>query len=180
MLLLFGPLDISYCLFFYIISIVNLFICFCLFLLLILNLKIVKNKNATEICFSLILFFMIFFQNRLLYSMCKKDVKMEIIEPSESIDKLQLVLDKISAEQTSNANQLTEVNQKLGGVSQNISATLTKNTEIFNKVKEHSEKWNSIYPTIQSSMNGLDHELKVIRKNTTPLQYSYITNVVNK
>ena len=81
--MLVGPLDISYCLFFYILSIGSLFICFCLFILLILNLKIFKRK--TEICVLLILFFMLFIENRLLYSMCLNDTTNEIFlsKPSQ-------------------------------------------------------------------------------------------------
>ena len=82
--MLFGPLDISYCLFFYVLSISNLFVCFCLFIIFILNLKIVKK--AKEIFFALILFFMMYFQNRLLYNMCNQNIipKSEYFESNES------------------------------------------------------------------------------------------------
>ena len=70
-----GPLDTSYCLLFYILSVGSLFICFCLFILLILNLKIFKKTK--EIYYLLILFFILFIENRLLYSMCLNNTTTE-------------------------------------------------------------------------------------------------------
>ena len=70
---LFTPLSKDYCLYFYILSILG-------FVLIILNIlflawNVYKRKNGSEIVkniFSILGVFILYFQNRLLYSMCVK------------------------------------------------------------------------------------------------------------
>ena len=176
--MLVGPLDISYCLFFYILSIGNLIICFCLFIIFILNLKIVKK--AKEISFLIILFFMMYFQNRLLYNMCNKDVILDIIETNETIDRLQNTLEQVTREQEQNLSRLNSLNTGLDTVSSNVNTTLETNKELLKKVIYHSETWKLMYPQIQTQYNILDSKLNTISKNTKPLEYKYTTNIVNK
>ena len=62
--ILFGPLDISYCIFFYILS--------CITVLFVLIILIYPNlfKHVKEIFFILFLYLIFYFQNRILYYMC--------------------------------------------------------------------------------------------------------------
>ena len=70
---LFKPLSKDYCLYFYILSILG-------FVLIILNIlflvwNVYKRKNGSEIVkniFSILGVFILYFQNRLFYSMCVK------------------------------------------------------------------------------------------------------------
>lgn len=80
--MLVGPLNTSYCLYFYILSVGNLCACLLLFGVCILNVNIVKK--ATSVCFLWILFFMMYFQNRLLYNMCKKETTTEFFLSNSS------------------------------------------------------------------------------------------------
>lgn len=78
--IIFGPLDSRHCLLFYTFSIIG-FVLFCLVLLstITIGLFMKQKKNRTisllEISFSiyvLMMLFMVYFENRILYSMCIK------------------------------------------------------------------------------------------------------------
>jgi hypothetical protein len=73
---LFGPLDTEYCLYFYILSVINYIAAIFLVVALLASLVLKKfdMKNVGTLGFGALLYFIIYFQNRLLYSMCiKKD-----------------------------------------------------------------------------------------------------------
>jgi hypothetical protein len=176
--MLFGPLDISYCLVFYILSIGNLFICFGLFILSIINLQIFKK--TTEISFLLILLFMLFFENRLLYSMCLNDTKTEIIETNDTLNNMQAILDRISKDQKKSVMELTSLNSGVDKVSSSVNATLDTNKTLLKYIKDHGELWKSKYPIIQINMDIMDKKLTTISNNTKPLQYRYNPNRINE
>ena len=170
--MLFGPLDISYCLLFYILSVGNLFICFCLFILLILNVKIFRRK--TEICVLLILFFMLFIENRLLYSMCLNDTIPEIIESNDItvVTKLQNTLDETARQQTATTTGVASLNTGLGNVSniqQNNERTIS---EMLKYVNTQSDIWNSQSQTMLNSMDNMKNSLSKIDKHLDPAQYT--------
>ena len=124
---------------------------------------------------------MLFFENRLLYSMCLNDTLPEIIEANDSvIQNLQNTLDRISLEQQQNATQLTSINTGVGSVSSSVNTTLDTNKTLLKYIKDHGELWKSKYPMIQIHMDAIASKLNIINKNTKPLQFSYVTNIVNK
>lgn len=76
---LFGPLDTQYCLLFNILSIMGVLLCFSVFFL---------NKGWLLIGSLLIIYFMIFFQNRLLYNMCIKKEGFKVSIEHSDIQKI--------------------------------------------------------------------------------------------
>jgi di/tripeptidase len=122
---------------------------------------------------------MLFYENRLLYSMCLNDTKIEIVETNNTINNLQSTLDKISTEQKQNANQLTTLNTGVSNVSSSINTTLDTNKTLLKYIKDHGELWKSKYPIIQTNMDVMDKKLTKISNNTKPLQYRYDPNIVN-
>lgn len=70
---IFGPLDIKYCIYFNILSIYGVSLIIILFIILLLYPSFLKNGHYITYFSYLIISFIIYFQNRLLYNMCKKE-----------------------------------------------------------------------------------------------------------
>ena len=73
---LFGPLDTEYCVYFYLLSVMQYFICifilgYLVFALLSGNKKM-DSKMISTMIFGALLYGVMYFQNRLLHSMCVK------------------------------------------------------------------------------------------------------------
>lgn len=68
---LFGPLSVNYCVFFYLLSITGIILIICLFLLLSIYPRLLKN--IYPILFLILFFGMVYFQNKILYNMCSKE-----------------------------------------------------------------------------------------------------------
>jgi hypothetical protein len=77
---IFGPLDIEYCGYFYILSVINyiifLSILISLAFYLISGSKKIDQKMAVTMVFGSLVYGVLYFQNRLLHSMCVKSEKM--------------------------------------------------------------------------------------------------------
>jgi hypothetical protein len=82
---LFGPLDIEYCVYFYILSIVN-FVFYALIILsliytLIFGYKKMDSKLIGTMLFGSLAYLVLYFQNRLLHSMCVRKEGMSPMSP---------------------------------------------------------------------------------------------------
>lgn len=84
---LFGPLDIEYCVYFYFLSVMQFLIC--IFILAYLAFSLIfgsKKFDAKMIgttVFGALLYGVIYFQNRLLHSMCVRKEGMEAVIPHQ-------------------------------------------------------------------------------------------------
>ena len=147
---IFGPLDISYCIFFYILSSIG--VIFGVFLLLIIVIYPIILKNTKEIFFLLFLYFILYFENRILYNMC--------------INKTH-ILEGATVKYT---NTELDANKRDTEVSNSVLSDLLKT----------STAWNTLYNDIQTNTTDIENQLNIIYKNTKPIQYKQVTNIVNK
>ena len=79
---LFGPLDGEYCAYFYILSVINyiffIFIITSLIVTLVFQGRKADSKSLMTMLFGALLYGVIYFQNRLLHSMCMKTENIHI------------------------------------------------------------------------------------------------------
>ena len=133
-----GHLDQKYCIYFSILSIYGLSLLIILFIFIALYPSILKTIHYTTYIFYILISFMIYFQNRLLYNMC--------------INKIETLESNIPPE---------------------TKVKCSSNEKIINA-------WNKQFVTVKKDMNIIDQALKVIQKNTKPLKYKTVKNIINK
>lgn len=133
-----GHLDQKYCIYFSTLSIYGLSLLIILFIFIALYPSVLKTSNYTTYIFYILISFMIYFQNRLLYNMCIN--KIETLESD---------------------------------IPSGVKPKNSSNDKIMNE-------WNKQFVTVQKDMNIIDQALNVIKKNTEPLKYKTVKNIINK
>ena len=87
---LFGPLNAEFCTYFYALSVINylmfIFIIISLILTLLFRRKITSKENVLTMIFGSLLYGVLYFQNRLLHSMCVKTEGLDV-KPHEPTKK---------------------------------------------------------------------------------------------
>jgi hypothetical protein len=141
--ILFGPLDISYCIFFYILSSIGVL----LGLVILIYPKILKNVK--EIFFLLFLYFIFYLQNRILYNMCINNKPI-----------LEGAVDRIDF------TGVELINKSGANVSKNIVIQLKNDDKVWNTQYPNIEN-NIIY--IKSQLNDIYNNTKPLlyKKITT-------------
>ena len=150
---IFGPLDIKYCVYFNIRLFYGVFLIIILFFIILLYPSLLKNGNYITYFSYLIISFMIFFQNRLLYNMCKKQ--------NGIMENFRI---RNTTSFKNNRRNTRNFKSNARGSASEVNA---KNA------------WNKQYKQLNANMNIIDRALKVIKENTKPLQYKTSKNIVN-
>lgn len=162
---IFGNLDVNYCIFFNLISIIGMFLALILLVLLFLYPKLFK-KN---IFFLVILCLILYFQNRILYNMCIN--KKHILE-ANTVRVRKNFLNAFKPK----SNNVEKIDFKDARI--NLSGGEVSR-DLVNQIKNANNAWNEKYPTIQNNVTYIQSQLNRIENNTTPLQYISKTNIVN-
>ena len=150
---IFGPLDISYCIFFYILSSIGVILG--VFLLIAIIIYPIILKKTKEIFFVLFLYFILYFENRILYNMCLNNKP--ILEGAT-----------VKFEDTALYSDLAK-NKTNTNVDDSVASNLLHT----------SAAWNNQYNNIKGDISNIQNQLNIIDKNTRPIQYKQVKNIVN-
>ena len=132
-----GPLDINYCIYFNLLSIIGVLLCMSSLLV-----AIIYPKKWIYIIYFTILYFMVFFQNRLLYNMCaSKKEGLLIIEMGSVIDNINKYIGK-SGDNTHIANIFNDIIKLSETVS---SQQMTMVVYSMKKADALKKRWNNEY-----------------------------------
>lgn len=126
---LFGSLPFNYCIFFYLLSITDILLIICMFLLLYIYPNLLRNTYL--ILFLILFFVMLYFQNRILYNMCLNKSILEGYDFSQdliSVNVISEIDDYIAKEKKIWDSQYPTIKINIGSI-QNKLDLIDKNTK---------------------------------------------------
>ena len=170
---IFGSLDKSYNIYFYIIStsVVIIFILFCLFLFCYPY--ILKKREFTYyIIFIVLLFIMVFFQNKMLYNMFENKIVKSTEGYGSCSSTPSMLTSLIDSKNPGSSNGGSSNDGSSNGGSSNGGS-------LNNIVVGPGNLGSATYMSTEDAYKYISNYLDEILKNTKPLQYITDTNRIN-